>query len=192
MCYLYNKSSYFVKDCRLQNLINCRQINTILREILDSQNNIREQIDTETNTLETRSNNNYYLVENSNQLQKVLDRILSDKIFASIQKINQILNKTIKAQQLETLYLYSIIDLDNKYNQKNFYEYLDNITNYLDVLVSLSKEKKINQIVNKCKKALESDATIKKDILDEIEQQLSNISLSREKIEKAKKHTIFS
>jgi len=36
MCYLYNKSSYFAKDCRLQNLINRRQINIILREIYNS------------------------------------------------------------------------------------------------------------------------------------------------------------
>jgi len=39
---------------------------------------------------------------------------------------------------------------------------------------------------------LESDATIEKDIFDKIEQQLSSISLLQEKIEKAKKYTIFS
>jgi len=97
-------------------LINCRQINTILKKIFDSQNNIRKQIDTETNTLKTELNNNYYLIKNPDQLQKVLDRILSDKIFASIQKISQIFNKTIEAQQLETLYFYSATDLDNKYS----------------------------------------------------------------------------
>ncbi len=86
--YLYSKPNYFARDCRLQNLINCRQINTILKEIFDSQNNIRKQIDTETNIFETESNNNYYLIENSDQLQKILNRILSDKIFVSIQKIN--------------------------------------------------------------------------------------------------------
>ncbi len=88
MCYLYNKSDYFARDCRLQNLIDCRQINTILKEIFNSQNNIRKQIDTKTDTLETESNNNYYLIKNSDQLQKVLDRILSDKISVFIQKIN--------------------------------------------------------------------------------------------------------
>jgi len=90
------------------------------------------------------------------------------------------------------LYLYLVIDLDNKYNWKNFYKYLDNITNYLNILVSLLKEKKINQIINKCKKALESNITIEKDIFEKIEQQLSNISLSREKIEKTKKYTILN
>ena len=60
----------------------------MLKEIFDSQNNIRKQIDTKTNTLKIESNNNYYLIENSNQLQKVLDRILLDKIFVFIQKVN--------------------------------------------------------------------------------------------------------
>ncbi len=79
-------------------MIDCRQINTILKEIFNSQNNIRKQTDTEINIFETKSNNNYYLIENSDQLQKVLDRILLDKIFVSIQKINKKLNKTIKIQ----------------------------------------------------------------------------------------------
>ncbi len=97
-------------------MINCRQINTILKEISDSQNNIRKQIDTETDIFETESNNNYYLIENPDQLQKILNRILSDKISVSIQKINQIFNKTIKAKQLKILYFYSATDSDNKYS----------------------------------------------------------------------------
>ncbi len=90
------------------------------------------------------------------------------------------------------LYFYSATDSDNKYNWKNFYKYLNNITEYLEILANLSKKQQINQIVDKCKKALESDITIKRDIFKKIEQQLSSISLSREKIEKAKKYTIFS
>ncbi len=90
------------------------------------------------------------------------------------------------------LYLYLVTNLDNKYSWKNFYKYLDNIIDYLDILASLLRDKEINQTINKYKKALESDITIEKEIFDKIEQQLSNISLSREKIEKAKKYTIFS
>jgi len=95
-------------------LINCRQINTILKKIFNSQNNIRKQIDTEIDISETELNNNYYLIENSDQLQKILDKILLNKIFVSTQKVNQILNKTIRAKQI--LYSYSVTDLDNKYN----------------------------------------------------------------------------
>jgi hypothetical protein len=46
--------------------------------------------------------------------------------------------------------------------------------------------------VNKCEKTLESDATMKKDTFDEIEQQLNSVSLSRQKIEKAKRHATLS
>ncbi len=42
------------------------------------------------------------------------------------------------------LYFYSVIDLDNKYNWKNFYKYLDNITNYFDILISLLRDRKIS------------------------------------------------
>ena len=114
--YLYNKSDYFARDCCLKNLIILQQINTILKEIFDNQNNIRKQTDTETNISEIELNNNYYLIENSDQLQKILDIILSDKISVSIQKINKILKKIIKAEQLNILYFYSVTDSDNKYN----------------------------------------------------------------------------
>ncbi len=40
----------------------------MLREILDSQDDIRKQTNIEANTLETRSNDDYYLVENLDQL----------------------------------------------------------------------------------------------------------------------------
>ncbi len=90
------------------------------------------------------------------------------------------------------LYSYSATDSDNKYSWKNFYKYLDNITKYLETLTSLLKKQQINQTVNKYKKTLESDITIEKEIFDKIEQQLSSISLFREKIEKIKKYTIFS
>jgi len=46
--------------------------------------------------------------------------------------------------------------------------------------------------VNKCEKALESDATIERDIFDEIEQQLSSVNLSKQAIEEAKRHATLS
>jgi len=38
----------------------------MLREIFNSQNDIKEQVDKEANILKTKSNNDYYLIENSN------------------------------------------------------------------------------------------------------------------------------
>jgi len=46
--------------------------------------------------------------------------------------------------------------------------------------------------VDKCEEALESDAIKEKDILDEIERQLNNVSLFKKKIKKAKKHKTLS
>ncbi len=55
---------------------------------------------------------------------------------------------------------------------------LKEITKRLDALDSSSKKRRINQIVNKCEKTLENDVNTKKNVFDEIEQQLSNVSLS--------------
>ncbi len=69
---------------------------------------------------------------------------------------------------------------------------LKEITKRLDALDSSSKKRQISQIVNKCEKTLESDASTEKNVLDEIEQQLSSVSLSRQKIEQAKRHKTLS
>ena len=88
----------------------------MLREILNSQNDIRKRIDTKANTLKTRSNDDYYLIKNPNQLQKVLDETLSSKALASTQEVNKTLNKTRRAKRSRTLYSYLVTNLNNKYN----------------------------------------------------------------------------
>ena len=191
-CYSCGKSSHFAKNCQSRNLINRRQINAMLREISNSQNDIRKRIDIEANTPKIGSNDDYYLIKNLDQLQKVLDETSLGKAFASTQKVNKTLNKTRRAKRSRTSYSYLVIDLDDKYNQKDFHKCLDNITKHLNALTSSLKKRQISQIVNKCEKALENDVTINKNILDEIEQQLNNVSLSRQKIKKAKKHKTFS
>jgi len=69
---------------------------------------------------------------------------------------------------------------------------LEEITKRLDALDSSLKERRISQIVNKCEETLRSDASTKKDVLKEIEQQLSSVSLSQQKIEQAKRHEALS
>ena len=81
----------------------------MLRKILDSQNDIRKQVDKKANTSKIKLNDNYYLVENSNQLQKVLNETLLNKALASTQEVNQIFKKIIKSYS-------SIIDLNEEYN----------------------------------------------------------------------------
>ncbi len=65
-CYSCDKSSHFARDCRSKNLIIPRQINAMLREIFDSQDDIKKQINKEANTPKTRSNDDYYLIKNLN------------------------------------------------------------------------------------------------------------------------------
>ena len=107
-CYSCGKPSHFARDCRSKNLMISRQINAMLREILNSQDDIREQTDTEANTPKTESNDDYYLIEDSDQLQKVLDETLSNTAPASTQEVNQALKKTIKSHSL-------VIDSDKEY-----------------------------------------------------------------------------
>ena len=92
-CYSCDKLGHFARDYRSKNLIISRQINAMLKKILDSQDDIKKQINTKTNTLEIKSNDDYYLVENSNQLKKVLDKTLLDKTFASTQEVNNAIRK---------------------------------------------------------------------------------------------------
>jgi len=48
--------------------MNRRQINVMLKEILNSQDDIKKQVNTKTNILKTRLNDDYYLIKNLNQL----------------------------------------------------------------------------------------------------------------------------
>jgi hypothetical protein len=92
-CYSCDKSGHFARDCRSKNLMISRQINAMLRETSDSQDDIRKQIDTEANTLKTESDDNYCLIENSDQLKKVLDETSSGKALASTQKVNNAIRR---------------------------------------------------------------------------------------------------
>ena len=65
----------------------------MLREKLDDQNDLRGRIDAKANTLKIESNDNYCLIENLDQLQKVLDKTLSSKAFASTQKVNNAIKR---------------------------------------------------------------------------------------------------
>ncbi len=92
-CYSCGKSSHFARDCQLRNLMNRQQINAMLREKLDDQNDLEEQVDVEADTPKTRLNDDYCLVENLDQLQKVLDETLLGKTLASTQEVNNTIKR---------------------------------------------------------------------------------------------------
>ena len=93
--------------------MNRRQINAMLREIFDGQDDIREQIDTEANTLKTESNDDYCLIENPEQLQKVLDETSSGKAPASTQEVNSAIERIWQRKHSRTSYLRSLITDSN-------------------------------------------------------------------------------
>jgi ATP:corrinoid adenosyltransferase len=126
-------------------------------------------------------------------LKKVLNETSSGKALASTQKVNNAIRRIWQNKYSRMLYSHSsITDFDAKYEWEDFQKMLEEITKRLDALDSSSKKRQISQIVNKCEETLESDASTETNVLDEIEQQLSSVSLSREKIEQAKRHKALS
>ncbi len=81
------------------------------------------------------------------------------------------------------------IDSNNKYNWIFFYKYLENIIESLNALASNIERQ---NITNKYKKALKSDAIIEKKIFEKINRQFNNISLLKKKLDQIYKYTIFS
>ncbi len=81
------------------------------------------------------------------------------------------------------------IDSNNKYNQKNFYEHLENIIELFDALANNIKRQ---NIIDKYEKALKSDAIIEKKIFEEINKQFNSVNLLKEKLDQVYKYTTLN
>lgn len=124
----------------------------MLRELPDSQDETREQTDTEADTPGTGSDDDYYLVENPDQVQNFLYETSSGKTPASTHEVNQAL-KNDKARRSNTLYPHSAADSDKDYGRKDFKDCLDTVGETLDALNSSARETlpEVYEIMDECK-----------------------------------------
>jgi len=151
-CYTCGKPGHFARDCRSRKLVDRQQINIMLRELPDSQDDTREQTETEADTPGTGSDDDYYLVENPDQVQKSLYGTSSGKIPASTHEVNQAL-KEDKARRPNTLYPHSAADSDKEHGRKDFKDCLDTVRETLDTLNSSAREtlQEVNEVMDECK-----------------------------------------
>ena len=91
-CYSCDKSSHFVKDCRMREMMFSRQINVTLRKIFNEWKT--QNIDSNnSNIASIITNDEYFKIKNSKKLQQVLNEKVTSTTFASNQKINDIIKK---------------------------------------------------------------------------------------------------
>ena len=89
-CYNCDKKNHFARDCRSKNKKNRRQINVLIKV---SDKTEAQEKESETDTSEVSTDDEYYRVENVDKLQKVLNGTASDKAPASTQKINDAIRR---------------------------------------------------------------------------------------------------
>ena len=83
-CYSCEKIKHFARNCWLKNVTNRRQINVLLK----ISNVIDQNKEFEDDSLKIITNEKYYRIENIDELQKVLNDEIKDKILASNKEVN--------------------------------------------------------------------------------------------------------
>ena len=76
-CYNCDKKDHFARDCRLKNKKNRRQINVLIK--VSDKTEVQEK-ESEINTSEVSTDDEYYRIENVDKLQKVLKKTASGKV----------------------------------------------------------------------------------------------------------------
>ena len=152
-CYLCDKSSHFVKDCRSREIMLQRQINVMLKKKLDEWKT--QNIDLNNSKItKIITNDDYFRIWNLEELQQILNEKITNTTFASTQRINDIIKKA---------YNKSSYSIEKKSHSNEKYEYdNDNMTNDFQEFA-----KKVERITNNIK----DNAT---KVVDTLEEAIGN------------------
>ena len=101
MCYNCDKKDHFARDCRLKNKKNRRQINVLIK--VSNKTEIQKE-ESDTNTFEITTDDKYCRIENVDELQKVLNKIISDKTFVNTQKVNDAIRQAFNKSKTSYSY----------------------------------------------------------------------------------------
>ena len=160
-CYSCDKSSHFARDCRTRRMMLSRQINATLRKILDEWKT-QDTNSNSSNIASTTTNDEYFKIKDSKELQQVLDEEVTSTTLASNQEINNIIKKAYN----KTSYL-----VEEKSHSDEKYEYDNNeMANDLQKLAKEVERATIEikdnaiEIVGTLEAFIGSDATKDKEI----------------------------
>ena len=164
-CYACDKSSHFARDCRSKKLMFQRQINATLRIILEIEKNWKKAVYSKnTKTSKDNSNDDYYLIEESENLQQVLNETVSNKTSAITKKINFII-KNFVTERSRTLYLAQVYSKKITSSKKN-YEWNNELKKKFQNIMNRLKSLRTNQkeIIDVLKRFFDSDVSTEQDI----------------------------
>ena len=162
-CYACDKSNHFVRDCRSKKLMSQRQINATLKIVFETEKNWKKAVYLESTEIsKNNSNDDYYLIEKSENLQQILNETTSNKTSAITKKINfiikQIVRERSKMSYSSAMYSEKITSLEQDYEWNNELEKkFKKIMNRLDNLQT-------NQVIDVLKRILDSDVSTEQDI----------------------------
>ena len=164
-CYACGKPSHFARDCRSKGLMSQRQINATLRVVFETKKNWKKAVYSESTEIsEDSSNDDYYLIEGSEDLQQVLNETASGKTSAITKEINSIIRNFV-AERSRTPYpaqVYSgkVTPSGKDYGwDSELEEGFQDIMNRLKSLRASQEE-----IIDALKRFLDSDVSTEQDI----------------------------
>ena len=88
LCYEYEKTDHFVRNCRNENVMLRRQLNVTLKRV--SETDDTEKTDNKIKTLKISSNDEYCIVNSMTKLQKIINAASTKRINERIEKFKRL------------------------------------------------------------------------------------------------------